>query len=117
MNSTRCDSALSSESCVSADSSNPPVDKTIVDLDVIVEKWIMYMWEKTKTKQQASKYEFEDMEVIVNWSKVDLIQDEAKFEPGSNPFGNRKPNTQTLFRTFSPITQTKNKNIRSRLSE
>jgi hypothetical protein len=79
-------------------------NKAIVDLDLVVEKWIMWMWEKTKTKQ-ASKYEFEDMDVIVNWSRVELIQDEAKFESAGdfnarNLFANNKPKTQTLFRTY-----------------
>jgi hypothetical protein len=75
-----------------------------VDLDLIVEKWIVWMWEKTKNKQ-ASKYEFEDMDVVVNWGRVDLVQDEAKFE-GTGDFNSRnlfaanKPRTQTLFRTY-----------------
>ncbi|CAF0776703.1 unnamed protein product [Brachionus calyciflorus] len=93
----RCDSALSSESYNSADSSSPSNEKVIVDLDIIVEKWIMYMWEKTKTKQ-ASKYEYEDLEVIVNWNKVELIQDDAKFDKPNSV--KKAPQQQTLFKTY-----------------
>jgi hypothetical protein len=91
-------SAGSHDSSVS--SSSQSNDKTIVDLDLIVEKWIMFMWEKTKTKQQASKYEFEDLEIIVNWGKVELIQDDAKFDSDTRALSNRNVSTQTLFRTY-----------------
>lgn len=58
------------------------------------------MWEKTKTKQQASKYEFEDLDIVVNWAKVELIQEEAKFEQEKNSAKSRAPTSQTLFRTY-----------------
>lgn len=86
---------MSGESYGSADS--PSADKVIVDLDVIVEKWVMNMWEKTKTKQTA-KCDFEDLEILVNWSKVDIIQDDAKFEQSN--IANKRPQKQTLFKTY-----------------
>ena len=73
------------------------MDKTIVDLDLIVEKWIAYMWGHTKGK---SKYEFEDLDIIVNWAKVELEQDEAKFDTNSKSLHSHAPTTQTLFRTY-----------------
>lgn len=54
------------------------------------------MWDKTKTKQQSSKFEFEDMKIVVNWSKVEITQEEAKFESETN----RKLKSQILFKTF-----------------
>ncbi|RNA32451.1 LIN-24 (Twenty-four) Like [Brachionus plicatilis] len=91
----RCDSALSGESCNSADS--PSGDKVIVDLDAIIEKWAMNMWEKTKTKQTA-KCDFEDLDILVNWKKVDMVQDDAKFEQ-TNPI-RKTPQQHTLFKTY-----------------
>ena len=107
-NNNRCDSALSSGSYGSnsnSPNSSKPENKAIVDLDVIVEKWIMYMWEKTKTKQEKIRFEFEDMDVVVNWARVELIQGDAKFESANelsarNLFAYHKPKTQTLFRTY-----------------
>ena len=68
---------------------------------MIVEKWIAYMWDKTKSlkqnKQQPS-IEFEDLDIIVNWNKVDLTQDDAVFRD-AHPL-NKKINQQTLFRTY-----------------
>ena len=57
------------------------------------------MWERTKTKQQA-KYEFEDLEIVVNWAKVELAQDEAKFDTHANSLNSHVPVSQTLFRTY-----------------
>jgi hypothetical protein len=78
-------------------SSSQSNDKTIVDLDLIVEKWIMFMWEKTKTKQQASKYDFRNLEIIVNWGKVKLIQDDAKFDSETRALCNRNLATYLEF--------------------
>lgn len=90
---------------VSSNTSSPPgiranensaADKSIVDLDLIVEKFIQYMWEKTKSKSEK-KYEFEDLDIHVNWAKVDFTQEEAKFEPKKS--GIKEPMNQTLFKT------------------
>jgi hypothetical protein len=62
------------------------------------------MWEKTKTK--TTKYELEDLDIIINWAKVQLIQDDAKFDLGNHNgnlrhlLTNQPPKTQTLFRTY-----------------
>ena len=95
---SRCDSALSNNSNESLKSSEETYgsDKVVVDLDLIVEKWIGYMWEKTKSKN--AKCEFEDLEIIINWSKVELIQDDAKFD--ANNCVNRAPSKQILFSTY-----------------
>jgi hypothetical protein len=96
------DSALSSNSSSDMSNNQPTAnpDKVIVDLDLIVEKWITYMWEKTKTKTQSSKYEFDELEVIVNWSKADILQEDAKFEGGNVHHASIAPSQQTLFRTY-----------------
>lgn len=94
----RSNSSMSTQSNPAPDSTTANADKVIVDLDLIVEKWIQYMWETTKSKQQASKYEYEDLEMIVNWQKVDIMQDDAKFD--GNALRNKVPSTQTLFRTY-----------------
>ena len=86
---------MSSESGGS-DSVNPS-DKVVVDLDLIVEKWISHMWEKTRTKN--TKYELDDLQIVVNWRRVEIEQSEAKFEHNT-PTKNRIPNNQTLFRTY-----------------
>lgn len=59
------------------------------------------MWEKTKASQssKAPKYELEDLEVVVNWARVELIQSDAQFERGPNP-RSQAPIAQTLFRTY-----------------
>ena len=86
---------MSSESGGS-DSVNPS-DKVVVDLDLIVEKWISHMWEKTRTKN--TKHELDDLQIVVNWRRVEIEQSEAKFEHNT-PTKNRIPNNQTLFRTY-----------------
>ena len=70
-------------------------DRTIIDLDLIVEKWISYMWDRTKSK--SNKIDFEDLDIIVNWAKVELTQEEAKFDP---QITKNDPSNQTLFRTY-----------------
>jgi hypothetical protein len=78
------------------------MDKNITDLDLIVEKWINYMWEKTKSMSKSAKQqpqiEFEDLEIIVNWKKVDILQDDAVFKDDKSI--SKKLNQQTLFRTY-----------------
>jgi hypothetical protein len=59
------------------------------------------MWDKTKSlkqNKQQSAIEFEDLDIIVNWNKVDLTQDDAVFKDRNNL--NKKINQQTLFRTY-----------------
>lgn len=81
-------------------SSNSAIDKTVIDLDIIIEKWIAYMWEKTKTKQSSKQQaiEFEDLDIVVNWNKVEINQEEAIFREKLQP--NKKIHQQTLFRTY-----------------
>lgn len=69
-------------------------DKVVVDLDLVVEKWINYMWEKTK---KNSKPEFEDLEILINWNKVTMDQEDANFEQSLK---NKAPTAQTLFTTY-----------------
>jgi hypothetical protein len=94
--SSRSDSALSNESNEGA-SSTTNSDKSIVDLDTIVEKWVSYMWDKTRSKQD-SKIEFEDLDIVINWQKCQMTHDESRFH--MEPTSMKVPNTQTLFRTF-----------------
>ena len=98
------DSAL--DDSVNSNSPSPPgnrsnqsstADRSIADLDIIVEKFIRYMWDTTKSKSEK-KYEFDDLDIIVNWNKMEFTQDEAKFEPKS--IGSKKPSNQTLFKTY-----------------
>ena len=72
------------------------LNKTIIDLDLIVEKWISYMWEKTKSRNQKN-FELDDLDIVIDWKKVEIIQDEAKFDAHEMA---RNVNSQTLFRTF-----------------
>ncbi len=69
----------------------------VVDLDLIVEKWIAHMWERTRTK--SNKFELDDLQIVVNWKRVEIEQSEAKFETNS-PMKNKMPSSQTLFRTY-----------------
>lgn len=108
-NSNRPDSALSGNSYQSSNNSSSASpsggsggqDRTIVDLDLIVEKWITYMWEKTKLAQssKAPKCELEDLDIVVNWARVELTQSDAQFERGQSP-RSHAPIAQTLFRTY-----------------
>ena len=109
MDGNRPDSALSSNSYQSSTNSSSSAspssttsqDRTIVDLDLIVEKWISYMWDKTKLTQssKATKCELEDLDIVVNWARVELNQSDAQFERGPNP-RSQAPIAQTLFRTY-----------------
>lgn len=53
------------------------------------------MWEKTKSRSEK-KYEFEELDIEINWGKMDIVHEEAKFEPKKAP----KPMNQTLFKTY-----------------
>ena len=112
--SPRSDSALSSESNHSLSPANSPsggsggvgMEKSVVDLDLIVEKWIAYMYEKTRGK--SCKHELDDLHIVVNWKRVHIEQGEAKFDTSDRPSATsliaatkkRAPRNQTLFRTF-----------------
>lgn len=72
-----------------------PDTKSILDLDLIVEKWINYMWEKTKSKSDA-KYDFEELNIVIDWKRCDINQNDALFDKNSKG----KVRSQTLFRTF-----------------
>ncbi len=81
----------------SAQGKSSVADRSIADLDEIVEKYVQHMWAQTKSKSEK-KYEIEDLEVVVNWNKVSVTQDEALFEPKS--IGTQQPLNQTLFKTY-----------------
>jgi len=81
----------------SSQGKTPGADRSIVDLDEIVEKYVQFMWTQTKSKSDK-KYEIEDMDIVVNWNKVTVTQDEACFEP--KPISMQKPLNQTLFKTY-----------------
>ncbi|CAF1551394.1 unnamed protein product [Rotaria sordida] len=70
-------------------------DQHIIDLDEIVEKWVWYMWNRTKTKS-LSHYKREELVIIINWKHVIFIQSDTHFY-GSPPV--RLPKSQILFRT------------------
>lgn len=72
-------------------------ERCIIDLDLIVEKYLLYMWEVTKSKSDK-KYDFEDLDIVFNWNKVEFTQEEAKFE--SKNSGKQAPVNQTLFKTY-----------------
>lgn len=91
---TRADSGLSGGSNESGKSDAG--EKVVVDLDLIVEKWISHMWERTRTKN--IKYELDDLQIVVNWKRVEIEQNEAKFENNMSPKA-KIPSNQTLFRT------------------
>lgn len=60
------------------------------------------MWDNTSKGKQSSKQqplEFEDLDIIVNWNKVEINQDEAVFKD-AHGVKNKKLNQQTLFRTY-----------------
>lgn len=77
--------------------SDSAAESSIADLDEIVEKFIQYMWQQTKSKSEK-KYEFDDLDVVVNWNKIVMHQDDAKFEPKA--LAKQQPLNQTLFKTY-----------------
>jgi len=76
-------------------------NKSVVNLDIIVEKWIAFFWEKTRSKNE--KHEFEELSIEIDWKRCDISQEPAKFCNNSKG----KINSQTLFKTcFSNKTNT-----------
>lgn len=73
-----------------------PHNKTIVDLDEIIEKWVWKMWELSKRNREDSKHRREDLDVKINWKRVNFWQSEASF---TRPAQLRMPKSQMLFRT------------------
>lgn len=71
-------------------------NKMIVDLDTIIEKYVQWAWESHKPKHLA-KYDFDDLDIVVDWKRVKFEYDEPKFEQAPKNFA---PKNQTLFRTF-----------------
>ncbi|CAF0715941.1 unnamed protein product [Adineta steineri] len=75
----------------------------IIDLDEIVEQWIWYMWNRTKTKS-VSHYKREELLITINWNHVTFTQSDVRFY-GSPPVC--IPKSQILFRTnFTNTTTT-----------
>ena len=78
--------------------------KLIIDLDYVVEKFIMYMNNETK---EGKIKNYDDVEIIVNWKRVEIIQDDAKFNLAFDDSTPKIPISQTLFRTtFTNTTNT-----------
>ena len=74
---------------------NSPADRSIVDLDLIIDKFIKKMWEALRDKSQ-SKYVYDELDIHVNWNKVEINQEPAVFEDKRI----KHPHNQTLFKTF-----------------
>lgn len=68
-------------------------NKSIVNLDLIVEKWIAFFWEKTRSKNE--KHEFEELNIEIDWKRCEINQEPAKFCNNSRG----KLSSQTLFKT------------------
>lgn len=73
-----------------------PQNKTIIDLDEIIEKWAWKMWELSKRSREDSKYRREELDVKINWKRVNFWQSEAVF---ARPAQLRLPKSQILFKT------------------
>jgi len=73
-----------------------PHNKNIVDLDEIIEKWVWKMWELSKRSREDSKYRREELDVKLNWKRVNFWQSEAVF---CRPAQLRIPKSQILFKT------------------
>ena len=54
------------------------------------------MWEKSKRSREDSKYRREELDVKLNWKRVNFWQSEAAF---TRPAQLRMPKSQMLFRT------------------
>ncbi|CAF1314488.1 unnamed protein product [Adineta steineri] len=70
--------------------------KTIIDLDEIIEKWIWKMWELSKRNREDSKYRREELDVKINWKRANFWQSEAVF---AHPNQKHLPKSQILFKT------------------
>lgn len=76
-------------------------NKSVVNLDLVVEKWIAFFWEKTRSKNE--KHEFEELNIEIDWKRCEISQEPAKFCNNSKG----KLSSQTLFKTcFSNNTNT-----------
>jgi hypothetical protein len=64
-------------------------------LDTVIEKYIQWAWELSKNKQQ-SKIDYDELNVTIDWARVEFLYDEPKFEKTSTQL---MPHTQTLFKT------------------
>jgi len=73
-----------------------PQNKTIVDLDEIIEKWVWKMWESSKRSREDSKYRREELDVKINWTRANFWQSEATFTRSAQF---RMPKSQILFKT------------------
>ncbi|CAF2201135.1 unnamed protein product [Rotaria magnacalcarata] len=71
-------------------------NKTIVDLDEIIEKWVWKMWELSKRSREDSKYRREELDIKLNWKLVNFWQSDAVF---TRPTQLRMPKSQILFKT------------------
>ncbi|CAF3455236.1 unnamed protein product [Rotaria sp. Silwood1] len=74
-----------------------PHNKTIVDLDEIIEKWVWKMWELSKRSREESKYRREELDIKLNWKRVNFWQSEATFTRSAQL---RMPKSQILFKTY-----------------
>jgi len=71
-------------------------NKTIVDLDEVIEKWVWKMWELSKRNREDSKYRREELDIKLNWKRVNFWQSEANFIRSAQL---RMPKSQILFKT------------------
>jgi len=70
--------------------------KTIIDLDEIIERWVWKMWELSKRSRDDSKYRREDLDIEINWKRVNFWQSEAQF---NRTHQIKMPKSQLLFKT------------------
>ena len=56
------------------------------------------MWEASKRSREDSKYRREELDVKLNWKRVNFWQSDANF---SHPTQLRMPKSQLLFKTHS----------------
>ncbi|CAF1669830.1 unnamed protein product, partial [Adineta ricciae] len=71
-------------------------NKIIIDLDEIIEKWVWKMWELSKRNREDSKYRREELDVKINWKRVNFWQSDATFTRSAQV---RMPKSQILFKT------------------
>lgn len=72
---------------------NDPKDRSVLDLDYVIEQYLMWHWELTKGK---FKIDYEDLEFDCNWKRVEFIQDDVCFD---DSFKDKLPESQVLFQT------------------
>ncbi|CAF1003907.1 unnamed protein product [Adineta ricciae] len=71
-------------------------NKIIIDLDEIIEKWVWKMWELSKRNREDSKYRREELDMKINWKRVNFWQSDATFTRSAQV---RMPKSQILFKT------------------